>query len=203
MSTDSWGSEMVSKYSTLVQWSEDDRAFIATVSEFPHLSSFGDTPEEAVEELRGVIEDVLDIMEQEGTKPPVPEELPRSSGQFRVRMPRSLHQRLVERARVEDASLNQLVVSILAEKVGRYEEREASSATNARVSNYPWTMQWESWVAGSLQTYVGLGDYVTHSFSEGWQSPLPTFAFKQSSSQSEDRVVDIGVARERRAVANG
>jgi|WetSurMetagenome_2_1015567.scaffolds.fasta_scaffold15238_5 predicted RNase H-like HicB family nuclease len=121
---------MANKYSTIVQWSEADGAFIATVSEFPRLSSFGDTPQQAVDELRGVIDDAVDILEQEGGDLPAPQELPQSSGQFRVRMPRSLHQRLVERARVEDVSLNQLVVAMVAEGLGR--SNGASSPAEGR-----------------------------------------------------------------------
>jgi predicted RNase H-like HicB family nuclease len=125
---------MANKYSTIVQWSEADGAFIATVPEFPHLSSFGDTSQQAVDELRGVIDDAVDILEQEGGDLPAPQELPQSSGQFRVRLPRSLHQRLVERARIEDVSLNQLVVAMVAEGLGRYLGSEASTEADVR----PW-----------------------------------------------------------------
>lgn len=40
------------------------------------------------------------------------------SGKFLLRVPKSLHRRLVERARLEGVSLNQLAQSILAEALG-------------------------------------------------------------------------------------
>ncbi len=116
--TTCWETDMGSRYSTIVQWSEEDESFVATAPEFPHLSSFGDTAAEAVEELHAVIEDVLDILDQEGKEPPAPQQLSGFSGQFRVRLPRSLHRALVLWAKVEDVSLNQLTVSILSEGLG-------------------------------------------------------------------------------------
>ena len=38
------------KYSINLTWSDEDNCYVATVSEFPGLSAFGDTPEEAAEE---------------------------------------------------------------------------------------------------------------------------------------------------------
>jgi antitoxin HicB len=47
-------------------------------------------------------------------KPTFPEEY---SGKFNVRLPKSLHRRLAERAEAEGVSLNQLVVALLSEGI--------------------------------------------------------------------------------------
>jgi len=47
-----------------------------------------------------------------------------SSGQWRQRVPKSLHTRLVERAEREGVSLNALVVALIAEGMGRRDSRD-------------------------------------------------------------------------------
>lgn len=57
----------------------------------------------------------------ESGKPVLAPESRGSSGQWRQRVPKSLHTRLVERARREGVSLNSLVATLLAEGIGRKE----------------------------------------------------------------------------------
>jgi antitoxin HicB len=54
-----------------------------------------------------------------GYEIPVPSYPEEYSGKFNVRLPKSLHRRLAERAEEEGVSLNQLVVSLLSEGLGR------------------------------------------------------------------------------------
>jgi hypothetical protein len=68
-----------------------------------------------------VTETALEILAAQGLDPPEPQILSSFSGQMRVRMPRTLHQKLAGRARMEDVSLNTLIVSILAEGIGAME----------------------------------------------------------------------------------
>ena len=63
----------MSKHSVLVQWSEVDKAYIATVSELPGLSAFGSSPEEAAkrelkEELSCDVEIVSKLGENDFTE---------------------------------------------------------------------------------------------------------------------------------------
>ena len=55
---------------------------------------------------------------------PAPVEVEEYSGKFVVRLPRSLHRQLAQRAERENTSLNQLVVMFLSEGMGRWRERE-------------------------------------------------------------------------------
>ena len=52
-----------------------------------------------------------------------------SSGQFRVRMPRSLHARLVAQAEKEGVSLNMLMVAAAAQALG---QRETTASKKSR-----------------------------------------------------------------------
>ena len=106
-------------YSFRVFWSEEDDAFIASCPEFPGISGIGDTAEEAVAEAKQALELAIETYRDEGWPLPDPTILDSHSGQFRVRVPRSLHAMLAEGAEVEGVSLNSYVISLLSAGVVR------------------------------------------------------------------------------------
>lgn len=110
------------QYSMQLFWSNEDAGYIALIPELPYLSAFGDDPEEAVREAQVAASLVVEVMTEHGEALPEPQILTSFSGQMRVRMPRTLHQKLAGRARMEDVSLNTLIVSLLAEGIGAMEE---------------------------------------------------------------------------------
>lgn len=65
-------SKMTNKYSFEIAWSDEDNAYIACCPEFPGLIAHGDTPEEAVIELRITIEDTIDIYKNNNLTLPEP-----------------------------------------------------------------------------------------------------------------------------------
>lgn len=133
-------------YSYRVAWSDEDTCYIATSPEFPNLSGFGDTAQQALEELTVALEASLEVYKAEGWKLPEPYKVQEYSGQFRLRLPKSLHARLVERAELEGVSLNTLAVQYLAAQLEKAVER--------------------SWMKQELQrivsqaVYQAVGDYV-------------------------------------------
>jgi antitoxin HicB len=97
--------------------------------EFPDLPGCmadGETPEEAVSEGEDAVRSWIAAMREAGRPIPEPSKpnLTDYSGKWLQRVPRTLHRKLVERARTEGVSLNTLVTAILAEGVG---ERQASA----------------------------------------------------------------------------
>jgi len=50
------------KYSIHINWSEEDKGFIATVPELKNLSAFGDSYEEALKEIQIAIKLYLDTL---------------------------------------------------------------------------------------------------------------------------------------------
>jgi antitoxin HicB len=109
---------MTSKYSFHLAWSDEDEAYIASCPEFPGLLAHGDTPEEAIREAGSALE--LSIETYNDNNLPLPEAHLRQaySGQFRLRLPKSLHRRAALMAEREGVSLNAFAVAALAEKVG-------------------------------------------------------------------------------------
>ena len=104
------------RYSFNVFWSDEDEAHVATCVEFPGISAFADSIEQAFAELRIALDLAIETYEAEGWQLPEPvaKAETRYSGQFRVRLPKSLHAQLAARAKREGVSLNTLVVSHLS-----------------------------------------------------------------------------------------
>ena len=60
------------KYAIEIFYSEEDNGYIATVPEFPGCSSFGETEELALEEIKIAMELWLETAKKEGRKIPEP-----------------------------------------------------------------------------------------------------------------------------------
>lgn len=104
------------QYSISLVWSEEDGCYVATVAEFPGLSAFGDSPEEAVNEAKIAVEGFLKVYKEDGCPIPNPETLKPFSGQIRLRLPKTLHATLNQEARNEGVSLNTYIIKLLAER---------------------------------------------------------------------------------------
>jgi len=85
--------------------------------EFPGCMADGETPGEAMREGADALKSYLETLRQLGR--PVPSGGEAFGGQWRQRVPRSLHAALVRRADREGVSLNMLVTTLLAEGLGR------------------------------------------------------------------------------------
>ena len=90
--------------------------------EFPDLPGCiadGATPEQAIREGKDALKSWLGTMQELGRPIPPPGSAGRFSGKWVMRVPKSLHRRLAERARDEGVSLNGLATALLAEGLGR------------------------------------------------------------------------------------
>ena len=106
------------RYSLRVVWSPEDSAFVAECPEFEGITALGSSYGEAVSELEAALGLAVEASEEEGWTIPQPMVVPQYSGQFRLRVPRSLHGWLVDHAQGEGISLNTLVVELLSEARG-------------------------------------------------------------------------------------
>ncbi|MFA5551073.1 MAG: type II toxin-antitoxin system HicB family antitoxin [Trueperaceae bacterium] len=105
------------RYSVQVFYSEADGCFVAICPDFPGVSAFGDSQAEAMREFRTALELAIETYEEEGWPLPTPSRLPETelpSGEFRVRLPRSMHAQLARRAALEGVSQNYVVVAFVA-----------------------------------------------------------------------------------------
>lgn len=103
-------------YTRLVQEMNDESGhyFYGKILELDGCHSTGDTLEELYRCLNEAMEGHLEMMMENDLPIPIPEALEKYSGKFVVRIPKSLHQRLVIEAEKEGVSLNQLALYKLA-----------------------------------------------------------------------------------------
>jgi predicted HicB family RNase H-like nuclease len=97
-----------------VVWSEEDKAFIGRVLEFPSLAAHGSTQAKALSEIRSVVQNVFDDLVESGEEVPEPLNRWSYSGKLNVRLPKYLHRQLAIEAAEEGVSLNQLITTKLA-----------------------------------------------------------------------------------------
>lgn len=109
-------------YRTVLYYEPQDETWVA---EHPELGSgtcytIGKSREEALQLLEEERKELLELLIASGVDIPEPifeeEELP--SGQFLVRLPRTLHLRIKESAKKEGVSLNQYASSVLSYSLG-------------------------------------------------------------------------------------
>lgn len=96
----------------------DEGGYAVEIPELPGCISQGETVEDAINMiqdakicwLESALEDGIEIPE------PAPQEY---SGKLNIRIPKSLHRTLAEKAKEEGTSLNQLIVYHLSRGIGR------------------------------------------------------------------------------------
>jgi antitoxin HicB len=91
-----------------------DEGFLIEVPDLPGCMTAGETMEEAVSMLPEAMAAWLESALDRGLPVPEPTVIPEYSGRVLVRMPKTLHQQLIERAEAEGVSANQLAVALLA-----------------------------------------------------------------------------------------
>jgi predicted RNase H-like HicB family nuclease len=122
-------------YPVQVFWSDEDDGYIAVAPDLPGCSAFGETAEEAIQESRAAIEAWLEAAREAGNKIPKPSKLPlhrKHSGKFLVRVPETLHGRLVTAAEREGVSLNQFVTFLLTDGLARFETSSSDTSHKNR-----------------------------------------------------------------------
>lgn len=106
---------------------DEGGGFLISFPDFSDCISDGETPEEAIKNGYQALKATINALKEFGH--PVPE--PNSggvSGKFVSRVPRSIHQKLVLRAKQEGVSLNTLVVALISEGLGIREGKRKKAA---------------------------------------------------------------------------
>ena len=113
---------------------EDGGGYLIEYPDLPGCHSDGETPEEAVVNGRDAVRSYLLSCQKHGDRIPRPGSFSHSSGQFRVRMPRSLHAQLVAQAEREGVSLNMLMVAAAAQALGQRQKKATKTARGRRAA---------------------------------------------------------------------
>jgi antitoxin HicB len=99
-------------YQVVLQWSKEDRCYVATLPAWQNARTHGATLQDAAKNAREVLVMLIDSARRH--QEPLPPAERRYSGNLRVRLPVSLHGRLSREAEREGVSLNQWIVAKLA-----------------------------------------------------------------------------------------
>lgn len=92
----------------------EEGGYVVSYPDLPGCLTCGETIESAVENARDAKRVWLEAALEEGVSIPMPDSLEDYSGQFKLRLPRSLHRALAEHSQREGISMNQYCVHLLA-----------------------------------------------------------------------------------------
>ena len=93
---------------------KDEGGFAVSYPELPGCITCGETVEGALANALDAKKAWLEAALESGTKIPEPENSEDYSGQFKLRIPKSLHRSLAEHSRREGISMNQYCVYLLS-----------------------------------------------------------------------------------------
>lgn len=107
----------------------EEGGFVASFPDLPGCITVGDTIEDVIQNIvdakRAWLESELGI----GATIPEPEDLKEYSGQFKLRLPKSLHRQLAEHSKSEGVSMNQYCVYLLSMNSALRKEYSEGSKT--------------------------------------------------------------------------
>lgn len=92
----------------------EEGGYVVSYPDLPGCLTCGETIESAVANARDAKRVWLEAALEEGVSIPMPDSLEDYSGQFKLRLPRSLHRALAEHSQREGISMNQYCVYLLA-----------------------------------------------------------------------------------------
>lgn len=96
--------------------SEDDGGgYLIEYPDLPGCMSDGESYEEAIKNGKDAAEGWIETAKEIGRAIPIPNQLKDLSGKWVQRVPKSIHLRLINKAKEEGVSLNTLVITLLSE----------------------------------------------------------------------------------------
>ena len=94
----------------------DEGGYIASYPDLKGCITCADTLEQAIINAKDAKKEWLQAALEDGYPIPEPNELEKYSGQFKLRLPRSLHRQLAQASKKEGVSMNQYCVYLLSKE---------------------------------------------------------------------------------------
>ncbi len=105
---------MAMSYRMEIVEDKDEGGFVVSYPDLPGCITCGETVEKAVANALDAKREWMEAALEEGIKINEPDSLENYSGQFKLRLPRSLHRILAEQSKREGISMNQYCVYLLS-----------------------------------------------------------------------------------------
>jgi antitoxin HicB len=102
---------------------EEGGGFLISFPDFSECISDGETVDQALKNGREALKATIAALKARGHQVPVANAGAVASGKFVARVPKTVHAQLTTRARAEGVSLNTLVLTFIAQGLGRKEGR--------------------------------------------------------------------------------
>lgn len=102
----------------------DEGGFVASYPELPGCITVGETIEEAVSNIEDAKKAWLEAAIEEGIKINEPKTDDNYSGQFKLRIPKTLHRNLAQHAKEEGISMNQYCLYLLTQNDALFAARD-------------------------------------------------------------------------------
>ncbi len=102
---------------------QDEGGYVVSSPELPGCITCGETIEAAAANALDAKRAWLEAAIEEGLEIQEPDSLENYSGQFKLRIPKSLHKALAEHSKMEGISMNQYCVYLLSKNDGIYAGR--------------------------------------------------------------------------------
>lgn len=102
---------------------DEGGGFLISYPDFSDCISDGETVEEALAHGQDALKATIATLKAKGLPVPAPNGGGVASGKFVARVPKTVHAQLATRAKAEGVSLNSLVLTFIAEGLGRREGR--------------------------------------------------------------------------------
>lgn len=102
---------------------DEGGGFLISYPDFSECLSDGETVEEALANGKDALKSTIATLRAKDLPIPAPNSGGIASGKFVARVPKTVHARLATRVKAEGVSLNVLVLSFIAEGLGRKEKR--------------------------------------------------------------------------------
>lgn len=100
---------------------EEGGGYLISYPDFSECISDGETVEEVIANGHDALSVTIATLEAKGFPVPAPNSGGVASGKFVARVPKTIHAQLATRAKAEGVSLNTLVLTFIAEGLGRRE----------------------------------------------------------------------------------
>lgn len=101
----------------------EEGGYVAAIPDLPGCITQGETLEEAINMIQDAKETWLETALENNINIPIPVSDNEFSGKFNLRIPKSLHRDLAQRAKQENVSLNQVATYLLSSALGKQKSK--------------------------------------------------------------------------------
>lgn len=108
---------------------DEGGGYLISFTDFAECLSDGQTVDEAIVNGRDALKATIAALKSRKMAVPAPNSGGVASGKFVARVPKTVHAQLATRARAEGVSLNALVLTFIAQGLGRQEGRGKARST--------------------------------------------------------------------------